>query len=165
MVTPPPIQSEKPSPVKFVFPFWFKVISAITVVLLAGILLILLSGFLSGVSKEHKKQDEENAVQERDKFNATKAQLALIETALEAYKLDLNSYPTSLEALRNPPADLPNPATWNGPYLNNIPLDSWGRPYNYASPGRYNSNTYDVWSVGPDGVDGTVDDIGNWVMH
>ena len=57
------------------------------------------------------------------------------------------------------------------------PLDSWGRPFRYAYPGRHNStlNTsagasgttptvrlYDVWSLGPDGIDGTADDIGNW---
>ena len=53
MPTQPPIPPEQNTPVKFVFPFWFKVISVIIVVLLAGILLILLSGFLGGVSKEH----------------------------------------------------------------------------------------------------------------
>jgi len=100
-------------------------------------------------------------------INAAKSQVGLFEMPLENYNLDIGMYPSTnqgLEALRNPPADLPNPSAWGPtPYLNkDIPLDPWGRPYNYSSPGRYNPNTYDVWSTGPDGVDGTADDIGNW---
>jgi general secretion pathway protein G len=121
---------------------------------------------LGGCVGKTQKPDEENAIKEKAKFNATKAQLALFEMPLENYNLDIGVYPSTnqgLEAMRNPPSDLPNHTAWSGPYFKeNIPLDPWGRPYNYASPGRYNPNTYDVWSVGPDGVDGTADDFGNW---
>jgi len=41
-------------------------------------------------------------------------------------------------------------------------LDEWKKPLQYASPGRHNKDGYDLWSVGPDGQDGTTDDIGNW---
>ncbi|MGD0382118.1 MAG: hypothetical protein ABSA77_01265 [Thermoguttaceae bacterium] len=58
MPTQPPFPPERNTSVKFVFPFWFKVISIMMVVLLAGILIILLSGFLGGVSKEHKEEFE-----------------------------------------------------------------------------------------------------------
>ena len=41
-------------------------------------------------------------------------------------------------------------------------LDAWGRPMRYRCPGRHNPDGYDLWSVGPDGIDGTADDITNW---
>jgi len=58
---------------------------------------------------------------------------------------------------------LPNPSKWDGPYLDrDVPKDPWGNPYQYGSPGPYNPDSFDVWSLGPDGVNGTQDDIGNW---
>ena len=52
---------------------------------------------------------------------------------------------------------------WAGPYIKiSIPADPWGRPFRYQSPGRHNTASYDLWSLGPDGRDGTPDDIGNW---
>ena len=54
---------------------------------------------------------------------------------------------------------------WTGPYLNlsraEVPKDPWGRPYQYRSPGIKNLSSYDVWSLGPDGIV-SADDIGNW---
>jgi general secretion pathway protein G len=56
-----------------------------------------------------------------------------------------------------------NPTKWNGPYLDTeIPADPWGQPYQYCEPGRINSDSFDVWSMGPDRQDNTADDIGNW---
>ena len=166
MATPPPFQSEQPSPVKFVSPLWFKVVSVITVVLLTGILIILFAGFLGGVSKERKKQDEEDAIKARATISIARNNIGLFETPLEMYKLDLNSHPTTkqgLSALRNQPADLSTPEKWNGPYLaKDVELDPWNHPYKYTSPGKHNPDSYDVWSLGPDGIDGTNDDIGNW---
>jgi len=106
------------------------------------------------------------SAQKKAQINAAKAQIGLFETPLETYHLDMNAYPSSnqgLEALRSPPSDVQNSEKWGGPYLNKpIPLDPWGHSYQYVSPGKYNPDSYDVWSVGPDGVDGTNDDIGNW---
>ena len=41
-------------------------------------------------------------------------------------------------------------------------LDPWGNDYQYAAPGKHNTDGFDVWSNGPDGQSGTDDDIGNW---
>lgn len=111
----------------------------------------------------------------RNRSDVAKIQIDLFVTALEGYKQSLGNYPTTqqgLQALRTPPSDLPNPQKWNGPYLNpeislhpldlGLPLDPWDHPYHYRFPGIHNPDTCDVWSVGPDGVDGTKDDIGNW---
>jgi general secretion pathway protein G len=99
-------------------------------------------------------------------IRAATTQVKAFKTPLQAYYLDMNSYPSTqqgLKALREAPADLPNPAKWQGPYLDTqTPLDPWDRPYQYESPGRHNPDGYDVWSLGPDGQDGTADDIGNW---
>jgi len=95
--------------------------------------------------------------------NAAKTQIGLFSTPLETYRLDVNQYPVSLDSLCVAPGDLPNPDKWNGPYLKPpIPLDPWDNPYQYVTPGKQNPESYDVWSMGPDGVDGTEDDIGNW---
>jgi general secretion pathway protein G len=44
---------------------------------------------------------------------------------------------------------------------NKIPLDPWKHPYQYRYPGTKNTDGYDVFSLGPDGVE-SGDDIGNW---
>lgn len=86
------------------------------------------------------------------KVKAAKAQVAMLGTALDAYRLDVGSYPSSqenLEALRkNPGRD-----TWDGPYLpKDIPHDPWGKPYVYRSPGEHGD--YDLYSLGADGQEG-----------
>lgn len=86
------------------------------------------------------------------KQKAAKAQISMLGTALDAYRLDVGSYPSTqlgLEALRkNPGAD-----TWDGPYMpKEIPPDPWGRPYVYRSPGEHGD--YDLFSLGADGQDG-----------
>jgi general secretion pathway protein G len=97
---------------------------------------------------------------------AAQAQIGLLQPALKMYFLHMKQYPSTgagLEALRTAPGELANPAKWQGPYLESpIPLDPWDRPYMYASPGAHNPDSFDVWSLGPDGADGTADDIGNW---
>ena len=100
------------------------------------------------------------------RIKAAQSQIGLFETPLEMYRLDMGSYPATnlgLEALRVQPSDVGGVNRWNGPYLSkDIPLDPWDHPYQYSLPGNHNPDTYDVWSFGPDGVDGTADDIGNW---
>ena len=41
-------------------------------------------------------------------------------------------------------------------------LDPWGNQYQYKKPAEKSGMEYDLWSIGPDGQDGTDDDIGNW---
>ena len=84
---------------------------------------------------------------------------------LTPYKLDLGNYPSANEGL-NALVKAPSgkEARWKGPYLEEVPLDPWQNPYQYHFPGAKNVNGprgYDVWSLGPDGVE-SADDIGNW---
>jgi len=87
-----------------------------------------------------------------------------MKTTLSTYRISVGDYPTSAEGLN---ALLTAPANkaerWTGPYLESkVPLDPWGEPYQYRSPGVKNKASYDLWSKGPDKQDGTADDIGNW---
>lgn len=85
--------------------------------------------------------------------------------ALKLYKLDNGRYPTTaqgLNALLSKPSSSPAPNNWNGPYLENEPLDPWKAPYSYKSPGANNPDGYDLYSLGPDGVEGSADDVTNW---
>jgi general secretion pathway protein G len=91
----------------------------------------------------------------------------MMKTPLTTYQLDNGALPSTddgLQALLTLPAG--KDATWKGPYLdtvgNVLPLDPWHHTYQYKAPGTHNAKSYDIWSLGPDGADGTADDIGNW---
>ena len=84
-----------------------------------------------------------------------------IATALKLYELDNGRFPTTAEGLN---ALLQKPASahnWNGPYLEREPIDPWGRPYQYRSPGRIRAQDYDLFSWGGDGTESD-DDVTNW---
>lgn len=89
-----------------------------------------------------------------------------VETPLVAFRIHNGRYPSTAEglvALAQAPRGLE--ASWHGPYIESDYrklLDPWGHLYQYRSPGTHNPNGYDIWSLGPDGVSGTADDIGNW---
>ena len=88
-----------------------------------------------------------------------------ISLALKLYKLDNGRYPTTaqgLKALLTKPSSTPAPRNWNGPYLEGEPLDPWKVEYGYKSPGASNTTGYDLYSLGPDGIEDSVDDIANW---
>ena len=99
-------------------------------------------------------------------IKAADAQIKAFKTPLQAYRIDQGDFPGTsqgLDALRNQPSDLAVPEKWIGPYLDReVPLDPWGNPYRYENPGKYQTDWPDIWSYGPDGMDGTEDDIGNW---
>jgi len=95
------------------------------------------------------------------------ADLKSIETALKIYRLDNYSYPTTeqgLVALVEPTTLEPEPRNFKqGGYLSEVPVDPWGRPYLYLSPGE--NGQVDIYSLGADGLPGGDDqnaDIGNW---
>jgi len=95
------------------------------------------------------------------------ADFKAIETALKIYRLDNYVYPTTeqgLEALVEASSLDPEPRNFKaGGYLQQVPLDPWGRPYLYLSPGE--KGEIDIYSLGADGVAGGEDqdaDIGNW---
>lgn len=85
--------------------------------------------------------------------------------ALKLYKLDNQRYPTAeqgLQALVTKPTTGPIPPNWK-PYLDKLPNDPWGRPYQYLNPGVHGE--VDVLSLGADGQaggDGANADIGSW---
>lgn len=88
------------------------------------------------------------------KITAAKAQIELISTAIDVYKLDTGKYPsqdTGLESLNTKPGDVQN---WKGPYMkkNKIPKDPWGADYIYINPGTHGD--YDLISYGADGSEG-----------
>ena len=94
------------------------------------------------------------------------AQIKQLDMALDIYKLDNGTYPSTeegLKALIQKPADGNNAENWGGPYLKELPTDPWGREIAYEFPGtRGGDDTKpEIRSWGPDGIDSTNDDIGN----
>ena len=88
-----------------------------------------------------------------------------MKTSLTTYRIHVGDYPSTsdgIQALITAPANKAD--RWRGPYIegNKVPLDPWGEPYQYRSPGAKNKGSYDLYSKGPDKVDGNEDDIGNW---
>ena len=80
-----------------------------------------------------------------------------IAKAMDLYKIRNNGYPSTGEGINA----LVNPGKGQ-PLFDELPVDPWDNPYNYANPGTRNSRRFDVWSNGPDGESGTADDVGNW---
>ncbi|WCL53737.1 type II secretion system major pseudopilin GspG [Gimibacter soli] len=110
-----------------------------------------------------------NVLPSQDKAMVEKARadILILEQALEMYKLDNLTYPTTdqgLEALVTPPAGLSRPERYRpGGYIKRLPDDPWGNAYQYATPGEHGS--VDIFSLGADGRMGGADlaaDIGNW---
>ena len=102
--------------------------------------------------------------EEKAKIKATHAQIELLGTALDTFRLDVGRYPTTeegLEALRTKPGGLER---WDGPYLKkDLPLDPWGKAYAYRSPGEH--GPFDIVSYGADGApggEGDNRDITSW---
>ncbi len=99
------------------------------------------------------------------KVSAAKAQLELFGLALDQYRLDNDYYPSTaqgLEALRTQPAGEPEARNWRGPYLKKpVPLDPWGRPYMYKSPGDSTKTGYDLLTYGRDGKQGGTGEDGD----
>ena len=100
---------------------------------------------------------------------SARSQIEMLGAALDAYRLDTGRYPATdqgLGALWQAPVQEPRPATWRGPYLRKeVPLDPWGRPYIYRSPGEQNPGGYDLVSYGADGQpggEGEAADVLSW---
>jgi general secretion pathway protein G len=99
---------------------------------------------------------------EQARVTAAQTQISTFGTALDAFEIDTGSYPRGADGLQQLLVAPPDITGYRGPYLkSDIPLDPWGHPYVYEYPGRINVNGYDIRSFGPDGQDGTADDIVN----
>ena len=102
------------------------------------------------------------------KVTVAKGDIKAIGAALDMYKLDNYSYPSTqqgLDALVEKPSGNPQPKNWNRDgYLKRVPKDPWGNEYQYLSPGTKGGQC-DLYSYGADGKQGGSDlnaDIGNW---
>ncbi|MBI5150016.1 MAG: type II secretion system major pseudopilin GspG [Candidatus Omnitrophica bacterium] len=130
----------------------FTLIEIMLVVIIIGILAAMVVPNMAGRG-------------EQARVAAARADIdANLTSALDLYELDNGQYPTTeqgLRALLEKPSSAP--VSWNGPYLKKkrIPLDPWGREYRYVAPGTHNTEEFDLFSYGQDGVEGK-DDITNW---
>ncbi len=131
----------------------FTLMEIILVVAMLGLLMSLVIGNLDGIFGQSEKKVAAMFVNGNGKLPLT------------SYKLDMGRYPTTEEGLQALVSNPNDSSRWAGPYLDpaKIPLDPWGNAYQYSYPGEQNKNSYDYWSMGPDGATGTSDDIGNWV--
>ena len=90
----------------------------------------------------------------KSEIGVAKAQIDALEKALDTYRLDTGHYPSTeagLVALVQRPQNEPK---WAGPYLRkDVPLDPWGKPYVYKTPGEKGGD-FDILSYGKDGAPG-----------
>ena len=128
----------------------FTLIELLLVLVILGVLAAIVVPKFSGRTEQARR-------------TAAVSQIATFGTALDAYEVDVGSYPqgkNGLSALLQEPRE---GTGWRGPYLQKeVPLDPWGNPYLYECPGKHNPSGYDLSSSGPDGRAGTDDDINNW---
>src|SRR2546422_219277 len=137
-------------------PRGFTLIEILVVIIVLGLLAALVGPRILGRVSEAKSA-------------TARTQIELLGLALDNYRLDNGSYPTTeqgLAALQEKPMREPIPGNWRGPYLEKaVPLDPWGRPYIYKSPGEHNPTSHDLSTLGPDGPPGGDDedaDITSW---
>ncbi|MGV8923079.1 MAG: type II secretion system major pseudopilin GspG [Thermomonas sp.] len=132
----------------------FTLLEIMVVVVILGILAVLV------VPKIISRPDEARVI-------AAKQDIASLMQALKLYHLDNKRYPVSeqgLQALAARPTTAPIPGNWKaGGYLERLPNDPWGNPYQYLSPGLHGE--VDIFSFGADGApggEGNDVDIGSW---
>jgi general secretion pathway protein G len=131
-------------------PAGFTLIELLLVLVILGVLAAIVVPKFSGRTEQARR-------------TAAVSQISTFGTALDAYEVDMGSYPQGRSGL-NALLQQPREGTgWRGPYLQKeIPLDPWGNAYIYECPGKHNPSGYDLSSPGPDGRAGNEDDITNW---
>ncbi|MEQ8821606.1 MAG: type II secretion system major pseudopilin GspG [Sumerlaeia bacterium] len=133
----------------------FTFLEIMFVVVIIGVLLAIVGPRLAGKSTEARK-------------GTAKADIRNIKVGLAQFEMHVGRFPNTsegIEALIEEPSGLPDDQ-WDGPYLDTdvTPKDPWGAVYNYRSPGEH-SKDYDIWSSGPDGQEGTEDDVTSWTKE
>jgi general secretion pathway protein G len=134
----------------------FTLLEVMVVVVILGILAALV------VPKIIGRPDEARSI-------AARQDIASLMQALKLYRLDNQRYPSTeqgLQALVARPASAPLAPNWKtGGYVERLPRDPWGNPYQYLNPGV--RGELDVFSNGADGApggDGNDADIGSWTL-
>lgn len=129
----------------------FSLLELMVVIVILGIIASLVVPNVMGNKEEADRQKAVVDIQQ-------------LENALDMYRLRNGFYPTSeqgLRALVEPATSEPVPRSFpEGGFIRRLPRDPWGQDYQLASPGQF--GRIDIFSMGPDGVPGTDDDIGNW---
>ncbi len=137
----------------------FTLIELMVVIVILGILAAIIAPRIIGRTDEAKVTE-------------ARVQIKNFETSIKLYKLDNGRYPSTeqgLDALIAKPAAGLIPRNWRkGGYLENsrIPMDPWGNPYIYASPGLHGD--YDILSLGGDGArggEGFDSDVESWDLN
>ncbi len=130
--------------------------------LLEIMVVIVILGLLVAIVAPNLLQNQDKAMVEK-----AKADISILEQALDLYKLDNFSYPSTdqgLEALVSRPDISPEPKNYaSDGYIKRLPSDPWGNPYQYLQPGDH--GPIDLYSLGADGEEGgegLAADIGNW---
>ncbi|MFN3582695.1 type II secretion system major pseudopilin GspG [Phenylobacterium sp.] len=123
---------------------------------------IVIIGLLATVVMINVLPSQDRAMKEK-----ARADVAVLEQAVETFRLENLSFPTTeqgLQALVSAPQGLARPDRYReGGYVRRLPQDPWGNPYQYRYPGEH--GRFDVWSYGADGQkggEGDDADIGNW---
>jgi general secretion pathway protein G len=134
----------------------FTLLEVMVVVVILGILAALV------VPKIISRPDEARAI-------AAKQDIASLMQALKLYRLDNQRYPSTeqgLQALVVRPTSAPLAPNWKtGGYVERLPKDPWGNPYQYLNPGLHGE--LDVFSLAADGApggEGNDADIGSWAL-
>lgn len=130
--------------------------------LLEIMVVIVILGLLVAVVAPNVLQNQDRAMVEK-----ARADIAVLEQALDMYKLDNHVYPSTdqgLMALVKRPERSPEPKNYRSDgYIRRLPEDPWGNPYMYIQPGEH--GRFDLYSTGADGEEGGEDlasDIVNW---
>lgn len=130
--------------------------------LIEMMVVVVILGLLATVVVINVLPSQDRAMREK-----ARADIAVLEQAVESYRLDNFTYPSAedgLTALVTPPASLTRPDRYReGGYIKRLPSDPWGNPYRYARPGKH--GPFDIYSFGADDREGGEKndaDIGNW---
>ncbi len=103
--------------------------------------------------------------QDRAMVGKARADISVLEQAIETYRLDNLTFPEDLNALVTAPANLAQPERYRqGGYIRRLPEDPWGNPYQYRRQSAHGGQ-FDVYSLGADGKEGGEGndaDLGNW---
>jgi general secretion pathway protein G len=117
-------------------------------IMLVLVILVVVGGIvavnLGGVQDKAFAQTAKSNIQNFKKF-------------LNLYRLNVGTYPSSLDALYEKPSDLADPTKWSQISDEPIPADPWGRPYQY----KLNGDKFEIRCLGADGQENTEDDITN----
>ena len=123
---------------------------------------VVIIGLLATVVMSNVLPSQDRAMREK-----ARADIAVLEQAVETFRLETLRFPTAeegLAALVQAPAGMARADRYrDGGYVRRLPQDPWGNSYQYAFPGQH--SRFDVYSLGADGVkggEGDNADIGNW---